>query len=131
MFCYFSSLTCITFDYRLYFSLVPVNKTKTPEEIEKESDMNPEFEIDPILDILREADEKLNIIKATPTKKEKAQKKKENRWVWRRWLHVLAMASAISASLKGPRKFVTKLFHVVLTLRVPELTQYNQLYLLF
>ena len=53
-----------------------MNKTKTPEEIEKESDMNPEFEIDPILDILREADEKLNIIKATPTKKEKAQKKK-------------------------------------------------------
>ena len=55
---------------------MPVNKTKTPEEIEKESDMNPEFEIDPILDILREADEKLNIIKATPTKKEKTQKKK-------------------------------------------------------
>ena len=55
---------------------MPVNKTKTPEEIEKESDMNPEFEFDPILDILKEADEKLNIIKTTPTKKDKAQKKK-------------------------------------------------------
>lgn len=58
------------------FSLMPVNKTKTPEEIEKESDMSPEFEFDPILDILKEADEKLNIIKTTPSKKDKAQKKK-------------------------------------------------------
>ena len=32
---------------------MPVNKTKTPEEIEKESDMDPEFEFDPILDILK------------------------------------------------------------------------------
>merc|ERR1719322_856178 len=62
-----------------FISLMPVNKTKTPEEIEKESDMDPEFEFDPILDILKEADEKLNLIKTTPTKKEKAQKKKSSK----------------------------------------------------
>ena len=55
---------------------MPVNKTKTPEEIEKESDMNPEFEFDPILDILKEADEKLNLIKVSSNKKDKGKKKK-------------------------------------------------------
>jgi hypothetical protein len=51
------------------------------EEIEKESDMPPEFEFDPILDIIKEADEKLNFIKTTPSKKEtgKGKKKKSSK----------------------------------------------------
>ena len=57
---------------------MPVNKTiKTMEEIEKESDMPPEFEFDPILDIIKEADEKLNFIKTTPSKKESGKGKKK------------------------------------------------------
>ena len=55
---------------------MPANKTKTMEEIEKESDMSPEFEFDPILDIIKEADEKLKLIKTTSNKNEKAKVKK-------------------------------------------------------
>ena len=55
---------------------MPVNKTKTMEEIEKESDMHPEFEFDPILDIIKEADEKLKLIKTTPSKKVSSKVKK-------------------------------------------------------
>ena len=55
---------------------MPVNKTKTMEEIEKESDMHPEWEFDPILDIIKEADEKLKLIKTVPSKKEKSKVKK-------------------------------------------------------
>ena len=57
-------------------SAMPANKTKTMEEIEKESDMSPEFEFDPILDIIKEADEKLKLIKTTSNKNEKAKVKK-------------------------------------------------------
>ena len=58
---------------------MPVNKTvKTMEEIEKESDMPPEFEFDPILDIIKEADEKLNFIKTVPKKEPGKGKKKKS-----------------------------------------------------
>ena len=39
--------------------------------------MPPEFEFDPILDIIKEADEKLNFIKTTPSKKESGKGKKK------------------------------------------------------
>ena len=48
------------------------------EEIEKESDMPPEFEFDPILDIIKEADEKLNFIKTVPKKEPGKGKKKKS-----------------------------------------------------
>lgn len=55
---------------------MPVTKIKTLEEIEKETDMNPEFEWDPILDIIQEADDKLKLIKTTSNKKEPGNVKK-------------------------------------------------------
>ena len=58
------------------FSTMPVTKIKTLEEIEKETDMNPEFEWDPILDIIQEADDKLKLIKTTSNKKEPVKVKK-------------------------------------------------------
>ena len=66
----------------MYFREKQVSKLRTLEEIEKASDdFPPRLEMDPILDILKEADEKLITIKATKkgttkSKKEKVSKKK-------------------------------------------------------